>query len=99
LGFYLISPLDVKIGMGNIAVSTNSNYKIKALWNTESIGWRLKCPGANYFYNNGNVYSETDKPIIFSKITELPKTITVPQLKNKALLPFKSKRIFFKPAR
>jgi GNAT superfamily N-acetyltransferase len=89
LGFYLISPLDVKIGLGNIVVNNTSNYKIKALWNTESVAWRLKCPGANYFYNGTTIYSATDKPFIFSKITEAPKTIAVNQLKKKALLPIK----------
>ena len=89
LDFYLISPLDVKIGMGNIAINHTGNYKLKAIWNNESMAWRMKCPGAQYFLHKGNVYSVTDKPIIFSKITELPKTMAAPQLKTKVMLPVK----------
>ena len=89
LGFYLISPLDVKIGLGNIIVNNTGDYKIKAFWNIESIEWRMKCPGAHYFLSGSAVYSITDKPVIFSKITELPKNISVTQLKKKTMLPFK----------
>jgi len=89
LGFYLISPLDVKIGLGNISVNNTSDYKLKAFWNAKSIDWRMECPGAHYFLNGSVVYSETDKPMIFSKITDLPKNISANQLKKKAMLPVK----------
>jgi GNAT superfamily N-acetyltransferase len=89
LGFYLISPLDVKLGMGNIKANNTADYIIKPLWDAKSIEWRIQCPGTTYFYNNTTIYSETDKPFIFSKIMEASKTISINQLKKKTWIPFK----------
>ena len=89
LGFYLVSPLDVKIGIGHITANTNCNYKIKPIWTNESIDWRLKCPSSTYFYNKMSIYSKTDNPIIFSKLIELPKNSTIKHLERKSILPLK----------
>ena len=89
LGFYLISPLDVKIGFGSISVGGEERYKLKPVWNNESLDWRLKCPEGIYSSNGNNIYSKTDKPGIFSKMAELPDHIRYRNLKTKGILPCK----------
>lgn len=57
LGFYLISPLDVKIGIGKIKMKNNPSCYV--FWDKESISWRLKNPSSNYYTTNRctNIYS------------------------------------------
>ena len=52
LGFYLISPLDVKVGVGNYKIKPE--MKCKASWSTEAYKWRSNNPSCPY-YTNGNL--------------------------------------------
>lgn len=52
LGFYLISPLDVKIGVGNYRI--NSNVKCSVEWSEEAFRWRSSNPSFPY-YANGDI--------------------------------------------
>lgn len=52
LGFYLISPLDVKVGVGNYKM--RSELKCKAIWSTDAYKWRSSNPAYSY-YTNGTL--------------------------------------------
>ena len=52
LGFYLISPLDVKIGFGNYKITPA--VKCRVLWSEEAYKWRSSNPSYSY-YTNGNL--------------------------------------------
>ncbi len=52
LGFYLISPLDVKIGVGNYKI--NPAVKCRVSWNEEAYKWRSSNPSYPY-YTDGNL--------------------------------------------
>lgn len=52
LGFYLISPLDVKIGVGNYKI--NPAVKCRVSWSEEAYKWRSSNPSYPY-YTNGNL--------------------------------------------
>lgn len=58
LGFNLIKPLDVKIGVGLHKGQQNHDYSYKRLWDKESIKWRLSNPIINYKIKekNGQIY-------------------------------------------
>lgn len=91
LGFYLISPLDVKIGMGKINLQNDiDRYNWKASWNSESIDWRLANPSINYYKQKDLLLADTGKMSIHavmsqsSLITENNKPI------KKSFVPFKT---------
>ena len=56
LGFYLIAPLDVKIGIGKIKTIKNPKYTV--IWNQESIEWRVNNPSSKYYISRKNIYSD-----------------------------------------
>lgn len=47
LGFYFISPLDVKIGFGNYRI--NTDVKCYVEWSEEAFKWRSSNPSFNYY--------------------------------------------------
>ena len=51
LGFYLISPLDVKIGFGKLNLKIKQSYKAKPFWSLKTLKWRLSNPYVSYFKN------------------------------------------------
>ena len=81
LDFYLIAPLDVKIGIGQVQPDPATEYTVKPFWNGPALQWRMKCPGTQYYFNHNHLYSKTDKPFIFAQLSsarkELSKLIAV----------------------
>lgn len=49
LGFTLVGQLKVLVGIGSIIPDYNSSYKLKPVWNKESLQWRLRNPSFEYF--------------------------------------------------
>jgi len=85
LGFKLIAPLDVKIGMGKINTYKTNHCKLYPIWTPESLNWRLSNPSARYFQNSKNyIVTPTGKPFIFSQMHF--NTSHLPSLKNKNTL-------------
>lgn len=68
LEFYLIAPLKVKTGIGNITFDKSLDYLIKPNWTEDSLNWRLHNPEANYFIDKKGVYSKTDKSGIHAQL-------------------------------
>lgn len=62
LGFYLVSPLQVKVGVGNIAYSTEG--KFSSSWNKELIDWRLRAQNGKYTTYNKIIYTSTGNRLI-----------------------------------
>lgn len=49
LGFTLVSPLQVKLGLGKIKqTNTNENYVYQQMWSRELLHWRLQNPSQKY---------------------------------------------------
>jgi GNAT superfamily N-acetyltransferase len=57
LGFYLIGPLDVKIGLGRVGSRTGSAYALNPVWNDERLQWRFNNPSRRYRARKGNVFA------------------------------------------
>lgn len=56
LGFYLISPLDVKFGLGYNIYNDKKNDCYRN-WSKEILNWRLSNPAIRYSYNNKILFS------------------------------------------
>lgn len=56
LGFYLISPLEVKFGLGRNIYSDKKNNCYRN-WNKELLDWRLNNPSNNYSFKNNIIFS------------------------------------------
>jgi hypothetical protein len=72
LGFELIGKLDVKVFLGSVNPALPNNTFFKSSWNTESVNWRLNCPGAMYYADSNSVYSKTHLPFFKSVLSSLP---------------------------
>lgn len=59
LGFELISPLEVKFGVGKMKSKLDSKYRFKPFWDLESLKWRLNCPNKEYNQNSNIVFAKT----------------------------------------
>ena len=69
LGFNLIAPLDVKIGIGTIEPNSRENYLMHSVWNEETLLWRLANPSALYFKNNNKtIVTPTGKHNIYAQL-------------------------------
>lgn len=55
-GFYLISPLSVKVGFGK-NIYTDKAYKCNKYWDEEQLRWRLSNPANKYRYNEDGIIS------------------------------------------
>lgn len=86
LGFYLIAPLTVKTGIGNINYNKNLDYLAKPNWNDKSLKWRLNNPEANYLANKNTVFSPTDKGGVYAQLFS----------SNNDMISLSTKKPFFK---
>lgn len=60
LGFQLVSPLDVKIGIGSMEVDSSVDYLIRSVWTPELAQWRLSNPAQQYFLNGDYITVPTN---------------------------------------
>ncbi len=90
LGFYLISSLDVKIGLGKIHTRTHQHYQLQSFWNKESMSWRLANPAANYLRSGECIYTNTNKLSIHALMCTLKPDMNNIIPPSKKLIPFKT---------
>jgi GNAT superfamily N-acetyltransferase len=58
LGFYLISPLDVKVGLGKIQTAPGTDVPLKAVWSRQALHWRLNPPSHTYGHAGQEVFAD-----------------------------------------
>jgi hypothetical protein len=71
-GFILISPLEVKIGLGKIDIGHRNEYQVRSCWDTETLNWRLSNPSASYFKKQGIAFSPTHQSLIAAQLNSNP---------------------------
>jgi hypothetical protein len=76
LGFQLISPLDVKTGIGSVEVNPDASYTVKASRSTEFLQWRLSNPSCTYFRKDIYILSKADK---YGFDAQLAQTKNIPE--------------------
>ena len=72
LGFELISPLEFKVGLGDIYRRANYEGKNRVYYDHDTLLWRLKCPAYEYSALNKSLYSKRTEPLFHSCVAHLP---------------------------
>lgn len=72
LGFQLISPLDVKIGIGKVLNKPIIAFKLSPVRSEEFLKWRLKNPSKTYLSRNHTIFIEVKKNLVHAQLTCIP---------------------------
>lgn len=72
LGFYLVAPLEFKVGIGDIFKNANINNKNRVLYDAKSLKWRLQSPEFKYSYLGETIYGNRKEPLFHASIGVLP---------------------------
>ncbi len=78
LGFQLVTPLDVLVGVGRFTASRDDNIGFSLAWSDAALGWRLARPQAEYVATTGDepiVYARTHKLGILAYLAHVPKAL------------------------
>ena len=89
LGFYLVSPLSVKIGIGNPYKKFEVKDKIRSFYDLRVLNWRLSCPEFSYSLDSNLIMGSINKPLFKTCVAPVPIEIDIEKLK------LKHKRILF----
>jgi hypothetical protein len=88
LGFYLISPLNVKIGCGKIQTDPGADIPLKAVWCRQALHWRLHLPSHTYVLEGQEVLADTGIMGVRA-VLAVNKDIEDNDLKRPSFTPFK----------
>jgi hypothetical protein len=88
LGFYLISPLDVKIGCGKMQTSPSADIPLNAVWSRQALQWRLNPPSHTYVLEGQEVLADTGMMCVRA-VLAVRKDIEENDLKRPSFTPFK----------
>ncbi len=76
LGFYLIAPLEVKVGLRDPYKNDVASKKNHIYYDEETIRWRLQCPHFSYTAKGNTIYGKLDKPLFHSAVARIPNGMT-----------------------
>lgn len=80
LGFYMVAPLDFKIGIGDIfqsEVPLNINH---IFYDEEILKWRLHCPQYNYSALGNTIYGNRNEPCFHTAVAKIPTCVKLESL-------------------
>lgn len=80
LGFYLIAPLEVKVGIGSPFKNSSYSKKNHIYYDEATLRWRLKCPYFNYSYKDDTIYGKINKPLFHTTVALIPDDMDAAQL-------------------
>lgn len=83
LGFYLIAPLEVKVGLGSPYRQDSTEKKHHIYYDETTMRWRLRCPFYSYSLRKGVVYGDLDKPLFHTAVTMIPKQLAMHEFVSK----------------
>ena len=63
LGFYLVAPLEFKVGIGDIFKYADHIDKNRVYYDTDSLKWRLNNPEFKYSYGGHSIYGNRKEPL------------------------------------
>ena len=78
LGFQLVAPLDVLVGIGSIAASSSDVGGFALTWPEDALRWRLRRPHARYVATAGPdpiIYAHVHKLGILAYLTQAPRAL------------------------
>jgi len=77
LGFYLVAPLDFKIGIGDIFKSEIPQNMNRLFYSQEVLEWRLRCPEYKYSMLHNTIHSSRKEPLFHTSVAKIPDGIDV----------------------
>lgn len=80
LGFYLIAPLDVKVGIGSPYKHVLPIGKNHIYYDDSSLRWRLQCPYFSYSMKGETIYGDINKPLFHTAIARIHDNSVIKQL-------------------
>jgi len=72
LGFYFISPLDFKVGVGPLNPNRPNSDSIHVLYNNDILKWRLSCPEFVYSFNGKSLLGSRKEPLFHTCVGVIP---------------------------
>lgn len=75
LDFYLVAPLDFKVGMGDIFKYANSIEKNRVYYDESILKWRLNNPEFQYTYGRHSIYGGRKEPLFHASVAYLPDNV------------------------
>lgn len=78
LGFQLVTPLDVLVGVGRFTASADDSVGFSLAWSDPALRWRLARPQASYVATTGDdpiVYARTNKLGILAYLAHVPTSL------------------------
>jgi len=80
LGFQLVAPLDVRIGIGRLAASRDDGVGFSLAWTETALRWRLRRPHSGYVATENEkdavVYAPAHKLGVLAYLTHAPRPLT-----------------------
>lgn len=83
LGFYLVAPLEFKIGVGDIFKGELPNNINRMFYSQEVLDWRLKCPEYQYSMLGNTIHGSRKEPLFHTSVAKMPNGIDVNALRLK----------------
>jgi GNAT superfamily N-acetyltransferase len=80
LGFYLVAPLEVKVGVGDPYRFDVPSEKNRVAYDEATLKWRLSCPVFQYSSAGKSIYGRIGIPLFHTAVGKLPDGITRKQL-------------------
>ena len=80
LGFYLVAPLDFKVGLGDIFKHSGDIEKNRVFYDKEILKWRLSSPEFKYTYGGRSIYGNRKEPLFHASVGLLPIGISAESL-------------------
>jgi GNAT superfamily N-acetyltransferase len=78
LGFQLVAPLDVLVGVGSVAASPGDGTGFALAWPEDALRWRLRRPHARYVATAGQdpiIYAHVHRLGILAYLTQAPRAL------------------------
>ena len=86
LGFYLIAPLEVKVGMGNPFKNVETEGKNYCYYDAETLKWRLACPAFEYTQKGNAILGSRNEPCFKTCVAPVPSGVKETGLKSEGSL-------------
>ena len=80
LHFYLVAPLEFKVGIGDIFKYASGVEKNRVYYDESILKWRLNNPEFKYTYGGHSVYGDRKEPLFHASVALLPENINKSEL-------------------
>lgn len=71
LGFYLVSPLEVKVGIGSPYKKIDITNKNRVFYDNDILKWRLSCPQFDYVFSQNAILGNRKEPFFKTCISPI----------------------------